>query len=84
MYIFQKPTSITGDVNVIVRMAVAVKRKIQLYYWKVNEFKPFSKEIIVNDIPKSMVWCKESICVGFRNEYTLFDVNQYVNQAIHL
>lgn len=64
----------TGDVSVILRIAVAVKRKIQLFYWKNNEFLPFSEEINVNDIPKSMVWCQESICVGFRNEYALLDV----------
>lgn len=64
----------TGDVSVILRMAVAVKRKIQLYYWKNNEFLSFSEEINVNDIPRSMVWCQEAICVGFRNEYALLDV----------
>lgn len=69
----------TGDISVIVRMAVAIKRKIQLYYWKNNEFLPFLEDININDIPKSMVWCQESICVGFRNEYVLL----YVIKLIH-
>lgn len=79
----------TGDVSVIVRMAVVVKRKIQLYYWKklkdelLPQFLPLSEEINVNDIPKSMVWCQESICVGFRNEYALLDVKLYKRKQLH-
>lgn len=64
----------TGTVSIIVRMAVVVKRKIQLYYWKNNEFMPFLEDISLNDSPRSMVWCQESICVGFKNDYVLLDV----------
>lgn len=71
----KKPTSMTGEVVSLVRMAVAVKRKIQLYYLKNNEFLPLMDDIILTDIPKSMVWCQEVICLGYRGEYALFELN---------
>lgn len=55
-------------------MCVAVKRKLQLYYWKNNEFLSYADDISISDFPKSIVWCKQSICVGLRNEYILVKV----------
>lgn len=75
-----KQTTMTGKISILLRMAVAVKRKIQLYYWKNNEFHNLMTDINLNDIPKSMVWCQEAICVGFRGEYALLDVS--INQSI--
>lgn len=55
-------------------MCVAVKRKLQLYYWKNNEFKSFGEDINLTDIPKALSWCKETICVGYKGEYSLYEV----------
>ncbi|KAJ8942577.1 hypothetical protein NQ318_010385 [Aromia moschata] len=71
----KKQTSLTGAKSVLVRMAVAVKRKIQLYYLKNNEFFELMDDISLTDIPRAMVWCQEAICVGFRGEYALFKLN---------
>ncbi|CAG9858629.1 unnamed protein product [Phyllotreta striolata] len=70
----KKQISLTGEVTNLVRMAVAVKRKIQLYYLKNNEFLPLMNDINLNDIPKSMVWCQEAICIGFKGEYALLEL----------
>uniref|UniRef100_A0A671PIN7 Vam6/Vps39-like protein n=1 Tax=Sinocyclocheilus anshuiensis TaxID=1608454 RepID=A0A671PIN7_9TELE len=53
------------------RMCVAVKRKIQLYYWKDREFHELQGDFAAPDIPKSMAWCENSICVGFKRDYYL-------------
>ncbi|KAG5897551.1 hypothetical protein JTB14_007267 [Gonioctena quinquepunctata] len=71
----KRHTSMTGEVTSLVRMAVAVKRKVQLYYLKNNEFLPLMDDINLNDIPRSMVWCQESICVGYRGEYALLELD---------
>uniref|UniRef100_A0AAY4AFE2 CNH domain-containing protein n=1 Tax=Denticeps clupeoides TaxID=299321 RepID=A0AAY4AFE2_9TELE len=53
------------------RMCVAVKKKLQLYYWKDREFHELQGDHAVPDIPKSMAWCENSICVGFKRDYYL-------------
>uniref|UniRef100_A0A8C1H2J6 VPS39 subunit of HOPS complex n=1 Tax=Cyprinus carpio carpio TaxID=630221 RepID=A0A8C1H2J6_CYPCA len=53
------------------RMCVAVKRKIQLYYWKDRDFHELQGDFTAPDIPKSMAWCENSICVGFKRDYYL-------------
>uniref|UniRef100_A0A665WC49 VPS39 subunit of HOPS complex n=1 Tax=Echeneis naucrates TaxID=173247 RepID=A0A665WC49_ECHNA len=53
------------------RMCVAVKKKLQLYYWKDREFYELQSDFAAPDIPKSMAWCENSICVGFKRDYYL-------------
>ncbi|XP_055028430.1 vam6/Vps39-like protein [Misgurnus anguillicaudatus] len=53
------------------RMCVAVRKKIQLYYWKDREFLELQADFAAPDIPKSMAWCENSICVGFKRDYYL-------------
>ncbi|XP_049596676.1 vam6/Vps39-like protein isoform X1 [Syngnathus scovelli] len=53
------------------RMCVAVKKKLQMYYWKDREFHELQGDFGAPDIPKSMAWCETSICVGFKRDYYL-------------
>ncbi|CAH0560450.1 unnamed protein product [Brassicogethes aeneus] len=69
----EKQKSLTGVPTVLVRIAVIVKRKIQLYYLKNNELFELQDDINLPDVPRSMVWCQQSICVGFRGEYALIE-----------
>uniref|UniRef100_A0A665WCK8 VPS39 subunit of HOPS complex n=1 Tax=Echeneis naucrates TaxID=173247 RepID=A0A665WCK8_ECHNA len=57
------------------RMCVAVKKKLQLYYWKDREFYELQSDFAAPDIPKSMAWCENSICVGFKRDYYLIRVS---------
>ncbi|XP_058471442.1 vam6/Vps39-like protein isoform X1 [Solea solea] len=57
------------------RMCVAVKKKLQLYYWKDREFHELQGDFGAPDIPKSMAWCGNSICVGFKRDYYLIRMN---------
>lgn len=65
----------TGEVAVTLRMCVAVKRKIQLYYWKNRNFHELVSELNVPDLPKVIAWSGESLCVGFKGEYCLLKVS---------
>ncbi|XP_027725735.1 vam6/Vps39-like protein isoform X2 [Vombatus ursinus] len=59
----------------VLRMCVAVKKKLQLYFWKDREFYELQGDFSVPDVPKSMAWCKNSICVGFKRDYYLIRVD---------
>lgn len=63
--------TLTGENATAVRMVVAVRRKLQFYYWKNRKFHELREDVSVPDVAKSMAWCKETVCVGFRGEYSL-------------
>lgn len=65
---------ILEQITLTVRVCVAVKRKLQLYYWKRDEMLEFAPDIELNDIPKILAWTGNFICVGYKTEYCLFDV----------
>ncbi|XP_012056749.1 PREDICTED: vam6/Vps39-like protein [Atta cephalotes] len=73
----QSTESLTGEKNTVVRLCVAVKRKLQLYYWKGKKFEEFNNfELTVPDIPRQLSWCGETLILGFRGlSYTIFDLN---------
>jgi hypothetical protein len=70
----QAEKSLTHNASYMVRLCVAVKRKLQLFYWKNTGFLELGEDIVVSDVPKSIALCRQSICVGFRNEYVLIKV----------
>lgn len=65
----------TGENATVVRMCIAIKRKLYLYYWKKSGFELFeNSDIILKDIPKTLIWCEETICIGYKGEYCLHSV----------
>ncbi|KAI8432249.1 hypothetical protein MSG28_004690 [Choristoneura fumiferana] len=48
--------SMTGESNSVVRLCVAVRRKLQLYYGKNGEFKQHLFDFNIPDVPKVMAW----------------------------
>ncbi|NWH53123.1 VPS39 protein, partial [Fregata magnificens] len=58
----------------VLRMCVAVRKKLQLYFWKDRDFHELQGDFSVPDVPKSMAWCENSICVGFKRDYYLIRV----------
>jgi len=69
-----RTTTLTGETGVAVRMAVAVKRKLQFYYWKNRKFHDLFTDISLPDTPHSLAWSRGSVCVGLRGEYCLVRV----------
>lgn len=79
LHFFQNQKSLTGEVSVFVRLCVAVKRKLQFYYWKNDSFLELQPEIIVNDVPRCISWCQETLCIGFKGDYSLLNVGTFSN-----
>lgn len=70
-----QPT-LTGELQHVLRMCVVIKRKVILFYWKNKNFHEMSKEINLQDQPRTISWFSESLCVGYRSEYNLIKLNQ--------
>ena len=50
---------------------VAVKRKLQFYYWKNRKFLDLQPDINLPDVPRSLAWRKNAICIGYGSGYSL-------------
>ncbi|XP_050677422.1 vam6/Vps39-like protein [Leptidea sinapis] len=75
-------TLMTGESNSVLQLCVAVRRKLQLYCGKKGEFKKHLFEFTVPDVPKVMSWGQQYLCVGFKGEYTYFDLSSHVSKEL--
>ncbi|GAM18972.1 hypothetical protein SAMD00019534_021470, partial [Acytostelium subglobosum LB1] len=56
------------------RLCVVSKRKISLFeYVRVFDL---HKEVILQDTPLAAEWCGNTICLGYRKEYAVLDINK--------
>lgn len=78
----KRPTSLTGETALLVRMCVAVKRKLQFWYWKHDQLLELANDIDMNDIPKTLAWSENTVCVGFKTEYVLYNVSSSFNSLL--
>ncbi|XP_028037182.1 vam6/Vps39-like protein [Bombyx mandarina] len=69
-----KVSSSNGAASSDVRLCVAVRRKLQVYCGSKGEFKHML-DLNIPDVPKVMAWGLQYLCVGFKAEYTLYDVS---------
>ncbi|PVD26341.1 hypothetical protein C0Q70_14012 [Pomacea canaliculata] len=63
----------SGVTQYYLRMSVASKRKIQLFYWKNREFHELLSDLSLYDYPHAMCWSKDSLCVGFKRDYYIIN-----------
>jgi len=71
----QANKSLSGDVVHTLHLAVALRRKVQVYYWKNREFHELKSEIPLSDTPKAMAWVAESLIFGFsKQNYLIHDL----------
>ncbi|XP_035892749.1 vam6/Vps39-like protein [Anopheles stephensi] len=71
----KRSKSLTSEIKIVCRVCVAVKRKLQCYYWKQHELLSLDSEIDLNDVPKTVAWNNNFICVGYKTEYVLYDMS---------
>lgn len=72
----KRSRSLTGETALVVRMAVAVKRKVQLWYWKNNAFLRWpTADLDVTDVPRALQWSENTVVVGLKTEYLYYDVS---------
>lgn len=77
-----RTTSMTGETVLVVRLCVVnsilytIKKSAQLhfYYWKHDKLLQYRAPIQLDDVPKAVIWLEDSICIGFKTEYILYDV----------
>ncbi|KAH9489099.1 Vam6/Vps39-like protein [Bulinus truncatus] len=55
------------------RLGVASKRKIQLFYWENREFHELLQDLSLYDFPHALSWCQNSLCVGFKRDYFIIN-----------
>ena len=67
--------SLTGEIAVTVRLAVAVRRKLQLYYWKARQFQSLQDDIPLADTPTQLLWCGGALVVDQTGGYRRIQVN---------
>lgn len=70
----KRSKSLTGETALVVRMCVAIKRKLQFWYWKHDELLELRKDLDLNDVPRALLWAENMICVGYKTEYVMYDV----------
>eukprot|EP01128_Nolandella_sp_AFSM9_P012212 TRINITY_DN9057_c0_g1_i1.p1 TRINITY_DN9057_c0_g1~~TRINITY_DN9057_c0_g1_i1.p1 ORF type:complete len:920 (-),score=186.09 TRINITY_DN9057_c0_g1_i1:146-2812(-) len=58
-----------------VRMVAAVKRKLIIFKWEGNEFVQQKELSGIPEAVKTCVWCGQALCIGFKREYNLIDIN---------
>ncbi|XP_058058938.1 vam6/Vps39-like protein [Anopheles bellator] len=80
----KRSKSLTSDIAIVCRVCVAVKRKLQCYYWKQDHLLTFINDIDLNDVPKTVAWNNHFICVGYKTEYALYDISGDMPRKIDL
>lgn len=67
-------TSGNGEKVHVIRLCAAIKKKLQLWYWKNGQFMDLHIEISLDDIPRALALKEKLICVGYKTDYVIFDV----------
>ncbi|EDO34329.1 predicted protein [Nematostella vectensis] len=62
-------------VDLTLKLCVAVKKKIQLYIWRNESFQELPPELGLPDVVRAVAWAGDSLCVGFKRDYSLIKVN---------
>lgn len=63
----------TGNTQYELRIGVASKRKIQLFYWKNRDFHELLSDLSLYDYPHALSWSRDSLCVGFKRDYYIIN-----------
>lgn len=77
----KRSKSLTGETALVVRMCVAIKRKLQFWYWKHDELLELRKDLDLSDVPRALLWAENMICVGYKTEYVMYDVCSHIRIA---
>ena len=48
--------TLTGELNAVIRIAVAVRKKLQFFYWKKEKFHELHAEVTIPYEPRSIAW----------------------------
>ncbi|XP_073823691.1 vacuolar protein sorting 39 isoform X1 [Musca autumnalis] len=66
--------STTGKTVNVLRICCAIKRRLQFFYWKPYLLESPDFSIELKDVPKALCWVDDLICVGYKDEYVIFNI----------
>ena len=58
------------------RLCVGSRRKLHLYEWSRGGEYALVKELSLPDTPLALAWHGSTVCVGYKREYNLLDVDR--------
>jgi len=73
------PKSITGRVATLIRVCCAIRRRLVFFFWKEDKLNSLELSIELSDVPRSLCWVGHAVCVGYKDEYVVYDVRNYPN-----
>ncbi|KNC27078.1 hypothetical protein FF38_10779 [Lucilia cuprina] len=70
----QTTKTITGKTETVIRVCCVIKRRLQFFYWKLNILASPEFSIELKDVPKALCWVQDLICVGYKDEYVIYNI----------
>jgi len=49
------------------------------FFWKEDKLNSLELSIELSDVPRSLCWVGHAVCVGYKDEYVVYDVRNYPN-----
>ncbi|KAH8295279.1 hypothetical protein KR018_009557 [Drosophila ironensis] len=68
--------STTGEVATFIRLCCAIRRKLVFFYWKTDMLASLELSIELKDVPKALRWVGHAVCVGYKDEYVVYDISE--------
>ncbi|XP_016951341.1 vam6/Vps39-like protein [Drosophila biarmipes] len=69
------PKSITGRVATFIRVCCAIRRRLVFFFWKEDKLNSLELSIELSDVPRSLSWVGHAVCVGYKDEYVIYDIS---------
>ncbi|BFF89286.1 vam6/Vps39-like protein [Drosophila madeirensis] len=67
--------STTGEVATFIRVCCAIRRRLVFFFWKKDQLDSLQLSIELSDVPKSLCWVGHAVCVGYKDEYVVYDIS---------
>ncbi|XP_017141940.1 vam6/Vps39-like protein [Drosophila miranda] len=68
-------TSTTGEVATFIRVCCAIRRRLVFFFWKKDKLDSLQLSIELSDVPKTLCWVGHAVCVGYKDEYVVYDIS---------
>ncbi|EDW95878.1 vam6/Vps39-like protein [Drosophila yakuba] len=69
------PKSTTGRVATVIRVCCAIRRRLVFFFWKEDKLNSLELSIDLSDVPRTLCWVGHAVCVGFKDEYVVYDIS---------
>ncbi|XP_068156071.1 vam6/Vps39-like protein [Drosophila tropicalis] len=67
--------STTGETATIIRLCCAIRRRLIFFFWKKDKLASLELSIELADVPRSLCWVGQTICVGCKDEYVVYNIS---------